>query len=229
MNLLPTNNPSTSIADNRRRSVPSRCRFAAALLVCMTGCQGNPLSGISNSWNQATRVPPPATGSFQTGPGAYTGPGPATNAAPAAANANKTSQVSPTGVPLVDNLNNAQNQLQAATNNARNAVFNSTNSINSQVELASARVNRFGEGVVQASQVLSDAARDPIPVPPVGPSTSFATSPSGLPGTSGYAAPTAGALPSNSVPSTSSPSSSSGRIGDTVEDPNASWRKPTQP
>jgi hypothetical protein len=209
-----------ALSDSRKLALT----LTAGCIASLAGCAGNPLNGIANSWNQATRVPPPATGAFQPTGGNYSGPGPASasaNGAPAAgsppANAFKSSQNTSSGVPLVDNIVAAESQFKAATDNARNAVVQSTNSINSQVELASARLNRLGDGVVQASQVLSDAARDPIPVPPVTPSTSFATSPTGLPGTSGYAAPPTGSLPSTS---------SNGRIGDTVEDPNAAWRKP---
>jgi hypothetical protein len=215
-------------------SASRRLSVAIGLLAATVGCQGNPLTNLTSAWNQPTRVPPPPTGAFQP-TGAYSGNAglggnagagvAAPPAAGAAAAGMKTSQVNPTGLPYVDSIASAQSQLKAASDSARNSINQTTNSINSQVELASARLDRFGNGVVQASQVLSDAAMDPSPVPPVVPSTSYATSPAGLPGTSGYGAPSTGVgLPSTSgVPVTSG---SSGRIGDTVEDPNAQWRKP---
>lgn len=211
-----------------------RLGVAISLMAATAGCQGNPLTNLTSAWNQPTRVPPPATGAFQptgaysgnTGMGSNSGAGMAAPPAIGGAAAGmKTSQVNPTGVPYVDSIASAQSQLKAASDSARNSINQTTNSINSQVELASARLDRFSNGVVQASQVLADAAQDPSPVPPVVPSTSYATSPAGLPGTSGYGAPsTGGGLPSTSgVPVTSG---SSGRIGDTVEDSNAQWRKP---
>jgi ABC-type transporter Mla subunit MlaD len=104
----------------------------------------------------------------------------------------------------LDSLNTAQNQLKQATDNARAAVMQTTNQIQGQVDQASAQIDRFGSGVVQASQVLSESLQPPVP--PV--MTASATLPN---------------FP---------PSPPSGSIGDsgatpTVIDPNAQWRKPT--
>jgi hypothetical protein len=64
----------------------------------------------------------------------------------------------------VDQVAAAQNQLKQATDNARSAVFQSTQTIQSQVEQAASRADRLGSGVVQASQILTDAAQAPTTI-----------------------------------------------------------------
>jgi hypothetical protein len=160
------------------------------VLAALTGCQGT-FPGI-NGLSQPGRVPPPATGSYQI-PGAYSG-------APGAPPADPSKSVSSTpGAPWVDQVAAAQNQLKQATDNARAAVLQSTQQIQSQVEQASARADRFGAGVVQASQVLNEAAQAPPPPPP---SISAWTPPT----------PASGSL-SDQEPVV-------------ADDPNAQWRKP---
>lgn len=210
----------------------------AALAGATVGCQGNPLSGNPlGGWNQATRVPPPSLGTPK-GPTNYSGtvgqpslgsPAPSLPAAnqPSAASgfnpANKTTQTSFPGNPLVDGIAAAENQVLGVTQNVTNAlqqsskaINNSTNAINSSVQQASARLDRLGQGVAQASEVLTAAVQDPLPLPPVvsGSSPAPVVSASNIP------------APSSSAPSSSAPPSS-GSLSDTVVDPNAQWRKPT--
>jgi hypothetical protein len=118
----------------------------------------------------------------------------------------------------VDPVASAQNQLKQATESARAAVMQSSQSLQNQVEQASARVDRMGAGVVQASQILSDSAMGALP--PVPPSTPGATSPGA------FSAPVA--IPPSSTPSVPGTNGSlSDQGGSTVIDPNAQWRKPT--
>jgi len=205
--------------------------FAA---VALPGCQGTPLAGMAN-WNQATRVPPPATGSFEV-PGAYSGgTGMGTNAASPAPNQNAglgapSSLSSPSAMtannPFVNQMTAAQNHLKQATDSARAAVYQSTSQVQGQVDQASAKLDQIGNGVVQAGQVVSDAFQDPPPGFPLTPGapSGYALEGSGYPGTESSSVAPASA-PSNAGESTAPPAS--GRIGDTVEDPNAQWRKPT--
>lgn len=129
------------------------------VVVALTGCQGA-LPGMSGL-GQPGRVPPPATGSYQV-PGTYSGgagksvPAPNSNAVPPSLG------VAPAGSPWVDQVASAQNQLKQATDSARAAVFESTQNIQSQVDQAANRADRISTGVVQASQVLSDAALGPV-------------------------------------------------------------------
>ncbi len=162
------------------------------VMVALSGCQG-PLPGI-NGLTQPGRVPPPPTGSYQV-PGSYSGAKPATGTGVA-----PTVGSLPSGSPFVDQVASAQNQLKQATDSARAAVMQSTQNLQNQVEQASARADKMGAGVVQASQILSESALGALPAVP--PSTPGAT----LPGTSG---------------------SLSDQGGSTVIDPNAQWRKPT--
>lgn len=155
--------------------------FAVLLL---SGCQGV-LPGMSGL-GQPGRVPPPGTGSYQV-PGSYSGSANSSAGAPA------------TG-PLVDQVASAQNQLKQATDSARAAVMQTTQSFQSQVEQAGARADKLGAGVVQASQILNDAATGALPAPSV-------VSPA-IPGS----------------PSTGG--SHSDRDGGIATDPNAQWRKP---
>ena len=174
------------------------------VMVAVSGCQG-PLPGISGL-GQPGRVPPPPTGSYQV-PGSYSGasgatpPGGLKSATPAMGTGVAPSVGAlPSGSPWVDQVASAQNQLKQATDNARAAVMQSTQSLQNQVEQASARADKMGAGVVQASQILGDAARGTLPSD----------------------------IPSNSGAGGSGISGSlSDQGGTTVTDPNAQWRKPT--
>jgi hypothetical protein len=149
-----------------------RRAFAVTLvLFALTGCQGT--FPAMNGLSQPGRVPPPPTGSYQV-PGTY----------------------SSTANPLVDQVAAAQNQLKQATDEARAAVIQSTQNLQGQVEQAATRADRIGAGVVQASQVLSDAATGPLSSGPL-------SSGSSAPASSGSSAPPAIAT-----------------------DPNAQWRTP---
>jgi hypothetical protein len=207
--------------------ITTRCMAASIGMLALTGCQGTPMAGIG-AWNQPTRVPPPATGSFQV-PGTYSGatgsgttgvapPDPVKSVGFAAPPSGQTGASNP----MLDNITAAQNQLKQATDNARAAVYQTSNQIQGQVNTASAQMDRLGAGVVQASQVLSDSLQDPIP--PIVPSATGASS-VGAP-------PRSYALEGSGMPSSPPATSTSGSIGDsapttTVVDPNAQWRKPT--
>ncbi len=196
---------------------------ACVLSTAFVGCQTNPLA--NTPWGAASRVPPPNAPSVM--PSAqYGGPsGAASPMSPGASQSRLPGGANPQASaanPLLDPVVQAQNQLKAATDNARMAVAKSTDSINSSVQQAGARLDRIGEGVVQASGTIQSALQDPLPFPPViVPSTTpagsgnFAPDPAGIPGTGGYAAP-------------GLPMPSAGKIGDsTPVDPNAQWVKPT--
>jgi hypothetical protein len=171
-------------------------------LLVLSGCQGA-LPGI-NGLSQPGRVPPPATGSYQV-PGTYSGPNGAAgpNAPRTGATPNATVGAASTGGPLIDPVVAAQNQLKQATDSARAAVMQSTQSIQSQVEQASARADRVGAGVVQASQILNDAALGALPPVP--------------PGSPGLVTPNASGVSG----------SMSDQSTEIATDPNAQWRKPT--
>lgn len=130
------------------------------VVVALTGCQGA-LPGISGL-GQPGRVPPPATGSYQV-PGAYSGGAGKSLGAASSTAAPPSLGVAPAGSPWVDQVASAQNQLKQATDSARAAVFDSTQNIQNQVDQAASRADRISAGVVQASQVLSDAAVGPLP------------------------------------------------------------------
>ncbi len=143
--------------------------FAAAIAAGVTGCRGTPpaFSQAFSGLIAPARVPPPAQGSFQV-PSSYSG-GVGSSASPASKglggssfeNGIKTSQNTLPTSNLIDKFTNAQSQLLSASNNARNSVTRAADGINSSVEQASARVDRFGQGVVQASAILSEAANTP--------------------------------------------------------------------
>jgi hypothetical protein len=189
------------------------------LPVGFTGCRGTPLTFPQSlsGLNAPTRVPAPATGSFQV-PGSYSGPSssssgglggssfsPASNSP--SPNNLKTSQSSLPVSNFMNGISAAQSQLRTATNNAMNSVNRATEDVNTRVEQATARVDRMGEGVVQASAILSDAANAPLTEQPM----SY-----GLP-TNGFPTSSTTALPA------------SGKIGDSVPSENATWRTPSQP
>jgi hypothetical protein len=205
-------------------SIHHRAFLFSAFAICaaVSGCQTNPLA--NTPWSSASRVPPPNAPSVM--PSApYGGPvgaaSPSSPVAPSRLPGGGNPQASATN-PLLDPVVQAQNQLKAATDNARMAVAKSTDSINSSVQQAGARLDRIGEGVVQASGTIQSALQDPLPFPPVivppaspAGAGSFAPDPSGIPGTGGYA-------------SSAVPMPSTGAIGDaTPIDPNAQWVKPT--
>ncbi|MEQ1825970.1 MAG: hypothetical protein ABL921_08475 [Pirellula sp.] len=179
--------------------------------IVLTGCRGTPFSlpeSLGGIGGASSRVPPPATGSFQV-PQSYSGPNAnnsglgsssfAPNSGTTSATGFKTSQVSQPVSNFVSGISAAQSQLRTATNNALNTVNRTAQDVNSTVENATARVDRFGEGIVQASAILNDAASAPL-----------------LPAASDTA-------PANGV-------SASGRIGDnpSTSAPSA-WRTPAQP
>ncbi len=140
-----------------------------ALVAGNTGCRGTApsFSQAFSSLSAPARVPPPAQGSFQV-PSSYSG-GVGSSTTPANSglggssfgNGPKTSQTMPSSN-LLNSLSSAQSQILTATNNARNSVNRAADGINSSVEQASARVDRLGQGVTQASAILSEAATAPI-------------------------------------------------------------------
>ncbi len=186
--------------------------LAAALAAGTSGCRGT-APAFSQAFSGLTapaRVPPPAQGSFQV-PGSYSGGvnGPGNPSSGGLGGSSfgsgpKTSQSSlPTGG-LINGLSNTQSQILTATNRARNSVNRAADGINSSVEQASARVDRFGQGVAQASAILSEAATTPI--------VSGASERSNM------------NYPTNDPPPINS--STSGRIGDADPSEAASWRTP---
>jgi hypothetical protein len=172
--------------------------------IALSGCRGTPLqfpqslSGLGS----ATRVPPPATGSFQV-PGSYSGPNAnptglgSSSFAPAngttSPNTLKTSQVNQPVSDFVNSVSAAQSQFRTATNNALSTVNRTAADVNSRVENATSRVDRLGEGVKQASAILTEAASAPLP------------------------------------PSLSDSGSTSGRISDNATTAPSTWRTPGQP
>jgi hypothetical protein len=84
---------------------------------------------------------------------------------------NKNTQSSFPSNPLVDGIAAAENQVFGVTQNvtnalqqSSNAINKSTNAFNSGVQQASARIDRLGQGVAQASEVLTAAVQDPLPL-----------------------------------------------------------------
>lgn len=186
--------------------------LAAAIAAGASGCRGTApafsqaLSGLS----APARVPPPAQGSFQV-PSSYSG-GVGSSANPASKglggssfdNGIKTSQNTLPTSNLTDGFSNAQSQLLTASNNARNSVNRAVDGINTSVEQASARVDRFGQGVVQAGAILSEAANTPI--------VSAATERTKMNYSGNEQAPIIDSI--------------SGRIGDSNPNESAIWRTP---
>ena len=166
--------------------------LVSSLMLGSLGCQSNAM--MTMPWGQATRVPPPnAPSNLPTAPYANpVGPAPSTMQ-PGGVGKPLTSYPSN---PLTDAVVSAQNELRMATDSARSAIENSANSVNNSVYQASARLDRVGSGVVQATGIIESSLKDPIPLPPPV---------SGISGQSG-----------------ASGSISDG----TKEDPNAQWRKP---
>lgn len=189
--------------------------IVSALVLGSIGCQSNAMTTMP--WGQPTRVPPPnAPSNLPMAP--YASPaGPASGAMQPGATGKPVAYYP--NNPLTDAVASAQNELRMATDGARSAIEKSANSVNSTVSQASARLDRVGSGVVQATGILESSLKDPIPLPP--PVTGFAT-PVGSP------APDFSGLPPTTAPVSSAQSGASGTIGDaSKEDPNAQWRKPT--
>ena len=130
------------------------------------------------------RVPPPAQGSFQVpstysnGAGANSGSTGNGLGSSSFGSGPKTSHYSGPPSPLFNSLTNAQSQILNATNNARNTVNRTADGINSSVELATARVDRIGQGVSQATAILSESVTVPI-VPSETETPNFSSSSSG--------------------------------------------------
>ena len=153
----------------RKRNNNMVVGIALAVVTSMSGC-----TGLNNSIPQAlginssARVPPPGTGSFAT-PNNYTNNGAGANASPAAppamsptTTAPKTSQFNPVEQPasqFLSSINSAQSRIQQVTSQARDTVNRTAEGINSGVEAAGGRIDRFGQGVVQAGAILTEAAQ----------------------------------------------------------------------
>ena len=188
--------------------------FAAALAVGASGCRGTApaFSQAFSGLSAPARVPPPAQGSFQV-PGSYSG-GVGSSSNPTGKglggssfdNGSKSSQNTLPTSNLIDKFSNAQSQLLSASNNARNSVNRAADGINSSVEQASARVDRLGQGVVQASAILSEAAKTPI--------VSAAAERANMNYSGSEQAPIVDSI--------------SGRIGDSDSNESAIWRTPVR-
>ncbi len=192
--------------------------FGAAVTAGFAGCKGTTpaFSQAFGGFGAPARVPPPAQGSFQV-PGSYTGGTGTTGSSSSSGlggssfgNGPRTSQTNLPTSNLFNSISNAQSQLVAATNNARNTVNRTADNINSSVELASARVDRLEQGVVQAGAIVAEAATQPITMQPQQPISNFTNS----------ASPTT---------QTTAPTSNSGSISDGDQSSNASWRTPVRP
>ena len=183
-----------------------------ALAACagLPGCTGmNQSVSQSLGMNSGTRVPPPATGSYAT-PNSYTGNGAASpqvqvpqqpGISPGQAAPNATSYFNPLTQPtnqIVNSINNAQNQFNQATEQARNSVVQTADNLNNRLNTASERIDRFNQGVTQASAIMQDAIQAPAPVQSVNP------------------------------PATHSPATHSavGSGASNMSNPNEAWRKP---
>ncbi|MCY2982571.1 MAG: hypothetical protein NTY15_02935 [Planctomycetota bacterium] len=193
--------------------------FAAAVTVGFAGCKGTTpaFSQAFGGFGAPARVPPPAQGSFQV-PSSYSSGVGTSGSSPSSGlgsssfgNGPKTSQTNLPSSNLFNSISNAQSQLLSATNNARNTVNRTADNINSSVELASARVDRLEQGVVQAGAIVAEAATQPIITSqPQPPSSNYANS----------------AYPATQPAATTS---NSGSIGDIDQSANASWRTPVLP
>jgi len=194
--------------------------FVGVMLPGATGCRGTalPFSQSFSGLGGPTRVPAPADGSFQV-PGSYSGPN-GTSSNPgsglggssfnsgnsaAAPNGMKTSQTNLPVTNFVNGISAAESQIRTATNNALSTVNRATEDVNNRVEQASARVDRFNAGVVQASNILSEAAYGPV---------------NGQQNVQNLPSPTSPSR-QNSIPS------ASGQIGDNSPSSDASWQTPS--
>jgi len=204
------------------------CLSTLPLSLVFCGCQTNPLT--NTPWNSASRVPPPnAPSVLPSAPYAPTpGNGTATPGMPGvglqprpqgATNSHASTGSQASTGSVLDPLAEAQNQLKLASDNARQAVSRSAQSINN--------------GVVQASGTIQSAFGDALPLPPVvmpasGSSPTMASPTMASPT---MASPTMGS-PTMGSPTMGSPTM--GSITDSASgdpaaqlDQNAQWRKPT--
>jgi len=188
--------------------------LAANLAVAVPGCKGT-APGFSQAFGGLTapaRVPPPAQGSFQV-PGTYSGSGAGSSANPGGGlggssfgNGTKTSQNNLPTNNLFNSISNAQSQVLNTTNNLRNSVNRTADDINSSVELASARADRFSQAGAQSIAAFSEAATAPLVVN--GTERSNQNYPVNEPAPITF--------------------SNAGRIGDSDQSDNASWRTPVR-
>ena len=183
-------------------------------VVGISGCKGTPFAFPQGLTGAPSRVPSPATGSYQV-PGSYNG----TSGAPSNSSGglggssfgtapngfNKTSQNTLPVSNFINSISQAESQLLNVTNNARATVNRTADVVNGGVEQATARVDRLGQGVVQASNILTEAATTPI---------STGAQAYSLESTPSFKMP-------NSLPTTNS-STASNNVGD------AAWRSPTR-
>jgi hypothetical protein len=139
-------------------------------VLSLTGCAG--VNGLSQTLgiNSASRVPPPATGSF-TVPNSYTNGAPgaggisnsnplgAANESPSlgALQSNSVGSGVAYGDQVLSSVNRIQSRIQDTSNQVRDGVARTADVFNSRVEQAGARVNRIGEGVVQAGAIITDS------------------------------------------------------------------------
>ncbi len=150
--------------------------LAMALTTGVTGCAGmnNSLSQ-SLGINSGARVPPPSTGSFAA-PNNYTGTPQSSNMQPASGavftpnttgnTTGSTSQFNPLAQPagqLISGINQAQSQFLQATDQARNTINQTAEGLNSRVNTVGERIDRFNQGVAQASAIMHDAVQAPPP------------------------------------------------------------------
>ncbi len=189
------------------------CLSTLPLSLVFCGCQTNPLT--NTPWNSASRVPPPNAPSvlpsapYAPTPGNGTAtpgmPGVGLQPRPQGATNSQASTGSQTSTgSVLDPLAEAQNQLKLASDNARQAVSRSAQSINN--------------GVVQASGTIQSAFGDALPLPPVVMPAS-GSSPT-------MASPTM-ASPTMASPTMGSITDSASGDPAAQLDQNAQWRKPT--
>lgn len=180
----------------------------------LVGCKGTGLTFPQSfgGANNASRVPAPATGSFQV-PGSYSGSAgspPATGLGSSSfspgTNNPRTSQTVQPVSNFLGSLQNAQSQFRTVTNQAFDRANKASESAQSQVEQAGARIDRFGEGVVQAGAIVSDSLSAPIE-------------------NGAYTEPNV-SLPNANLPSVNPPSA--GRIGDNLPSVQPTWRSPSK-
>ena len=165
------------VQQSRRLSI-SACGLG---IMVLSGCAG--VNGLSNGLgiNAASRVPPPPTGSFAI-PNSYTN-GAAGTGGLSGNTPSNTGPSSPTlgalqtnnigsgvayGDQVLSSVNRIQSRIQDTSNQVRDGVVRTTDALNSRVEQASSKVNRIGEGVVQAGAILSEsfeeASNTPAPI-----------------------------------------------------------------
>ena len=112
---------------------------------------------------------------------------------------------------LFNSISNAQSQVIAASNSLRNNVNRTADEINSTVELASARADRFSQAGAQSIAAFSDAATAPLVVNGNGVNGDRLNNTN---------------YPTHDLPPVTN--GNSGRIGDSEQSDNASWRAPVR-